>query len=151
MARPAKTICEKHNIPRVFFPRIRNGILGRESYCKECDRLKAHKYKHRQKEYRRKWMLESNGKSTTKNSFLLRTYGITLNDLIVLKEKQKYRCAICDKHESEIKGGLHVDHIHGTKIVRGLLCGRCNKGCGLFEENPETVLKAASYIALGGN
>jgi hypothetical protein len=30
--------------------------------------------------------------------------------------------------------------------VRGLLCGNCNKGLGLFKDSPERMVKAAKYI-----
>lgn len=136
---------------RVFYPRIRDGILGRESYCKQCDKERRPKYKHKQSQYRQKWRNESGGKETEKNAFLLRTYGITLNEFNIMRRDQNYKCAICTRHESEFKTGLHVDHIHGTKIVRGLLCGDCNKACGLLQENPEIALKAASYIVMKGN
>ena len=151
MARPIKSVCEKHKIPRVFYPRVRNGILGRESYCKECDKAKRLKYKYKEGEYRRRWRKKPNSKAIIRNSFLLRTYGISLDDFNIKLKKQNHRCAICARHESEFKTGLHVDHIHGSKTVRGLLCGDCNKACGLFQENPEITLKAASYIALKGS
>ena len=73
MARPAKTVCEKHNTPRVFFPRTRDGVLGRESYCRQCDKERRPKYKHKRAEYKARWRNTSNGKQTEKNSFLLRT------------------------------------------------------------------------------
>ncbi len=44
-----------------------------------------------------------------------------------LSDAQNQSCAICNKHESEFKKRLAVDHNHRTKKVRGLLCYRCNK------------------------
>ena len=41
---------------------------------------------------------------------------------------------------------LHVDHDHRTNSVRGLLCGSCNRGIGLLQENPKHLYRAAQYI-----
>jgi hypothetical protein len=54
-------------------------------------------------------------------------------------------CVICG-HE----GGLCVDHCHKTHKIRGMLCQRCNKGLGLFKDDPELLEFAATYVrALG--
>lgn len=42
-------------------------------------------------------------------------------------KKQKGRCAICGKHQSEFKKRLALDHSHKTGQLRGLLCFYCNK------------------------
>ena len=39
-----------------------------------------------------------------------------------------------------------VDHIHDTKIVRGLLCYACNIALGQFRESPRIMLRAIRYI-----
>lgn len=41
---------------------------------------------------------------------------------------------------------LHVDHDHNWNEVRGLLCGSCNRGIGLLQENPQHLYKAAKYL-----
>jgi len=52
------------------------------------------------------------------------------------------RCACCN-----IKPKMfHLDHIHGTTIVRGWLCRACNTGTGKLGDNLEGVLQAAVYL-----
>ena len=69
-----------------------------------------------------------------------------------LLKKQNGVCAICGKPETaKRKDGkllpLSVDHKHdGTKKVRGLLCSNCNRGIGMFQDDPERLERAAAYL-----
>lgn len=69
-------------------------------------------------------------------------YGITLVDYNEMLSDQNCRCKICDIQTS----GLVVDHCHDSGDIRGLLCSNCNKGLGLFKDNPERMVRAANYI-----
>lgn len=55
--------------------------------------------------------------------------------------EQEGRCLICDEWQPV----LDVDHCHEANVIRGLLCGHCNRGIGLFRENPERLRRAAEY------
>ena len=81
-----------------------------------------------------------------KNSDLLRWYGITKQQYDDLLAKQDSLCAICGKHASESHKGLHVDHCHETKKVRGLLCNSCNLAIGLLKHNRTVISKAIEYL-----
>lgn len=58
-------------------------------------------------------------------------------------------CAIC-----RCFGPLYVDHDHGCcpgskscrKCQRGLLCNQCNTALGLFQDNPDLLEIAATYL-----
>ncbi len=50
-------------------------------------------------------------------------------------------CAICGHGE-----GLHIDHDHKTGKIRKRLCGNCNRGLGVFQENPGLLREAALYL-----
>ena len=60
-------------------------------------------------------------------------------------KSQGGRCPICSK---ELRGrDIHRDHCHTTGGWRGLLCASCNKGLGLFGDDPERLMAAAFYLA----
>src|SRR5262249_52977690 len=68
-----------------------------------------------------------------------------------LLEKQGGRCAICGTaqgHRSCRGRACHlaVDHDHQTGTVRGLLCNKCNRGLGWFQDSPEILETAARYL-----
>lgn len=86
----------------------------------------------------------------TKDKDLLRTYGVSLGWYQEVSESQNHNCAICGNPETlRIRGKLvrlAVDHKPGTRHVRGLLCSKCNRGLGLFCDNPEILKLAAKYL-----
>ena len=53
-------------------------------------------------------------------------YGLTQQQWDALFESQGRKCAICGVAEPNGHGRWCTDHIHGTRIVRGILCHRCN-------------------------
>jgi len=57
-----------------------------------------------------------------KDSYYIRTYGITHQDYQDMLEAQDGVCAICGQEEQVKERGLSVDHCHTTGKVRGLLC-----------------------------
>lgn len=57
------------------------------------------------------------------------------------------RCAICKTTQpSKRREYFDIDHCHQTSALRGLLCERCNRGIGLFQDSPELLESAARYI-----
>lgn len=60
-------------------------------------------------------------------------YGITVEEFDAMRAAQEFKCAICGKHESKCKKGLHLDHNHETKQTRGLLCFPCNASMPIVE------------------
>jgi hypothetical protein len=67
-------------------------------------------------------------------------YGISYAVYVALFEKQNGVCASCQRAETKMQFGsvrmLSVDHDHKTGAVRGLLCGNCNHGIGMFRQRP---------------
>lgn len=50
-------------------------------------------------------------------------------------------CEICNTKEN-----LCWDHCHIEQQFRGTLCDTCNKGLGMFKDNPILLKKAAKYV-----
>jgi len=70
---------------------------------------------------------------TYKRKYQLKRYNITLDQYNEMFNKQEGKCAICKKHQNEIKKTLCVDHNHKTNEVRKLLCHTCNVTLSYFE------------------
>lgn len=68
-------------------------------------------------------------------------YGVTQEMFDAMFVNQEGLCGICKKHKA-----THIDHVKGTKIVRGLLCLRCNLGIGLLGHNIEFIYNAYVYL-----
>jgi len=56
-------------------------------------------------------------------------------------------CAICGNPPTGKRNKLHIDHKHGSKVVRGLLCSKCNSGLGFFNDSPAILASAVSYLS----
>lgn len=112
------------------------------SWCRSCDRVRQKAYRkqrnpweERERSWKRRGIIRPDGKP------LLR------EDFVQLLEKQARKCAICYKLESSFQRGLAVDHNHKTGRIRGLLCFKCNKGIGHFDEDISQFTRIISYIA----
>jgi Zn finger protein HypA/HybF involved in hydrogenase expression len=101
------------------------------SWCKECIRTRPR---------------------DSKRAKLRERYGLELEQYKAMLKEQKHRCAICNKKETQIHHStekvtqLSVDHDHKTGAVRGLLCARCNKGLGHFNDEPALIATALEYL-----
>lgn len=70
-------------------------------------------------------------------------YRMTAEDYGALLRAQGFACGIC--HLSP-DSPLHVDHDHDTGVVRGLLCGPCNRAIGALRTIP-MLAAAIKYLA----
>ena len=89
-------------------------------------------------------------KDSFRNRKYLKLYNISIDDYNDMFIHQSGKCVICGVHQSELNRRLHVDHCHETGKVRGLLCGKCNRGLGLFCDNTQLVSNALKYLEMEG-
>ncbi len=80
-----------------------------------------------------------------KKSSIKSRYGIIYEDYLSMHHEQEYKCKICERHASEFKKGLMVDHNHKTGKVRALLCPNCNAQLHVLE-NKELYDKCMEYL-----
>ena len=72
------------------------------------------------------------------------SYGLSPEQYLELHNSQEGKCKICGKELDS--GYLHVDHDKNTGEIRGLLCGNCNRGLGLFGDSIKNLEKAVEYL-----
>ena len=106
--------------------------------CKPC-KVKVHRQKRRANP---KHFYEIERKSKFKTQ-----YGITLERYDEMLVSQNGGCAICkEKTPGGRTKNFAVDHCHTTGKVRGLLCTKCNRGLGLFNDRSDLLKLATTYL-----
>lgn len=84
-----------------------------------------------------------------RNTYLLRTYGITSADYETMHAAQDGLCMTCRNACSTGKV-LAVDHDHVNGRVRDLLCARCNRTLGYVDEDAQLLRDLADYVERHG-
>lgn len=121
------------------FGKVRVGTKFRQrAICKDC---------HNAQSKNRYFAQTEEQKNKQKDRTLKRLYGITLDQYNQLFKKQKGVCLGCERHQSELRVSLSVDHCHRSGRVRGLLCGDCNLAIGNVKENPNTLKRLVGYLS----
>lgn len=111
---------------------------GLTQKCKSCKIEVNNKYRRSNKRT----------KENIKDVSLKSKYGITLEEFNQMLSNQNYKCAICNRHQSEFDRALCVDHCHSTGQVRGLLCIPCNHDLGHYEKflRKDLIKKLDHYL-----
>ncbi|NBX50100.1 hypothetical protein EBT25_09205 [bacterium] len=135
------SFCKKEKSLSSFYKRSDYG--GYRSDCKECIRIKQAKRWSSNPEFKKRGIARQ--RRWQRQKF----YGLSLEQELNFLALQNSCCAICNKH-FETDADYHVDHCHDTNKIRGLLCPGCNKGLGLFNDNPEALRQAAIYVESQG-
>lgn len=131
--------------------RLRRGLAVRDrvaapaghKYCPRCRQVRPHQQWHRNKSARDGFAsyCKPCRNEMQRHEHLMRTFGLTEKQLDALIESQGGVCAICRDGKPE-----HVDHDHDTGFVRGVLCGPCNMGLGLFKDDTLRLTSAVDYL-----
>jgi len=126
--------------------------------CKACNTQKALKWQKDNwdhvKEYRK-----TDGRRSTRNSWLMQTYHRTLEWYETQYAKQNGKCAICGEPEQSLGAGgelkaMAIDHDHHCckgrkscgKCVRGLICHGCNHAIGCAKDSVEILQAMILYL-----
>ena len=129
-----------------FYPH-RRMKLGRQPSCKKC----AREWHHKRPDYVRKKNAEWKSKNPdyALNRYRLVKYGVTPEDISILRSKQDGKCAGCGLELSLVKEC--VDHCHSSGKVRGLLCNSCNLILGYADDRVEILNSLICYIEKAEN
>ena len=84
-----------------------------------------------------KYARTAKGRQARRRYALRRRYGHTSDP----REGPDARCCICGSMRR-----LCIDHEHGTRLVRGLLCSTCNAAIGMLHDSPVVLRMAARYL-----
>lgn len=142
---------------------------GLHSWCKECERLRQRKYDPDPEITEKicricnntllisEFHLHARNKDGYANICRackaelsrISLYGVPRGWYDEQVEIQEGRCAICGKVKP-----LYVDHDHACcpgqyacgLCYRALLCDRCNRGLGFFDDDPDLLTRAVEYI-----
>jgi hypothetical protein len=89
-------------------------------------------------------------KKYRKEHFLNKNYSLSSEEYNNILKRQNNKCAICGKEETAKAYGetiaLSVDHDHKHNNIRGLLCKKHNMGLGYFQDSPELLQAAITYL-----
>jgi len=173
---PEVKVCTACKIAKssIEFGKNKGGKDGRMSYCKNCQKIRAIKYANlpfdtvppikickrceigkTPNEFRKskagKDGLNRICRDCARSEILEINYGISLEEYNKILEIQNGLCKICLQPETSVIRGklisLAVDHCHKTKLVRGLLCAKCNTAIGSFRDNLEFLRSAIRYLS----
>ena len=143
-------ICNKCNVIKSFedFYKQKKGKFGLCGRCKECmqayynkrysenpDKIRAI-----QKKY------YDNNPTAKRNTMLKYYYKLSREEYDILLMKQNNSCGICKTHINDLNRDFDVDHSHETNKIRGLLCPKCNKGMGLFNDDVKLLENCLKYL-----
>lgn len=133
-----------------------NRIVHGNGLCGACYQSKWINSSKKNKKQRHKRYLDqlSSGRANDANwRYKLKTnFNMTIEQFENMLDSQNYVCAICKEPETrpDVRTGkprrLSIDHCHKTNKIRGLLCCRCNRTLGWFQDNIQLFHSAIIYL-----
>jgi len=118
-------------------------MLSKKNYVKNRKKMIKKQQKYIQKIGRKEYLFRR------RRNHLKNLYGLSWESYQVLLKSQNKVCAIClSKNKSKRK--LAVDHSHDNGNIRGLLCDKCNRGLGYFNDDISILKKVIKYLKKHG-
>lgn len=131
------SLCWEHK-ELTDFPPNAKCEAGRTRVCRSCTNRRARRWRRKESETNPEFVV---ARRVSQEKARAKKYGVTIEWLA-----EHTSCQICKRTD----GKLHVDHDHQTGRVRGMLCGQCNTGLGLFQDSPDLLTKAKEYLCTFG-
>ena len=133
---PTKECCVCHQLkPLGEFHKHGSTLDGFSTTCKICANNRARINHHLNKKDRN---------VKRREEYYQKAYGISQEHYELLKKEQG-ECGIC--HSPLKEGSLtHLDHDHGTGVIREFLCTNCNRGLGHFHDSIKKLRSAILYL-----
>lgn len=135
------------------------GMMGQgPGHCSEECRRKRHLARTRCNQTNHRTRLPVEERARRRRSTHLARYKLTPEQYEAMVVAQGGVCAICGSAESKHHSPLlKIDHNRSCcpkdrscgKCVRGLLCSNCNRGLGMFGDNPAVLRAASDYLEQG--
>jgi hypothetical protein len=136
-------------------------VSGKIRYeCHECHRTRMRKKNkeynidwEKVKESKRRYYSSEKGIIQRWKENLMASHNITIDEYEILNNLQENKCKICKKEETTTHritkkiNRLAIDHCHKTGKIRGLLCNKCNRGLGYFQDDINLLLAAMEYLS----
>lgn len=119
---------------------LRNG-RPYQSRCKDCHNAKM------------RLRLKEDHAYREKNFFYANTRNIGLDPTVLwpLYKAHSGLCDICGQPPKGKRTRLCVDHNHATGEFRGFTCNNCNVMLGNAMDNPDLLMRGASYLRQRGH
>lgn len=146
-----------------YFYRSAFNADGYESKCKECRKFETYNAKLRRKLNNPDLYKEKHNKANKRfyskpgirrNENLYHLYRVRQDWYDAKLLEQGGGCAICGGQAKENKY-MHIDHNHThhsdprkgcPDCLRGVLCEKCNRGVGCFDEDITTIKMVIRYL-----
>lgn len=136
--------CDKEHLPDAAFHGTVSGYRAHYCRCAQC-RSAGSAYDK---------SLYAKDPEKFRNRQRLRKFGITPEQYGQMLAAQGGACAICGTDDPGSGKSFAVDHDHECcpgrgscgKCIRGLLCQKCNRGLGLFNDDRDRLKAALRYL-----
>lgn len=126
---------------------IDEGSLYQCSTCKEKKGAGHFYYKRDIGQVR---LSTSQCKECTRDQVRYRKFGLDSGDVYAMLSEQDFKCKICgidyEQWREDTGRDFHIDHCHTTNVIRGFICGHCNRGLGAFLDDVEIMKSAIRYL-----